>query len=163
MIDKQKILNDLNKYFLYTGEITIDDNTGKVSVTGDVELKTYIKHTKLPVQFAVVGGNFGCYNNSLETLVGAPQRVGGNFYCSANPLESLTGAHQLVGGKFWCDYTSDLGLLRIILSNCDSINLQNAPKEVTQIIKKYLGKGQSGALQRAAELIRAGYKENAKL
>jgi hypothetical protein len=47
--------------------------------------------------------------------------------------------------------------------NCTGINLLNAPKEVTRIIKKYLGKGQSGALQCAAELIRAGYKKNAKL
>jgi hypothetical protein len=68
-----------------------------------------------------------------------------------------------IGGKFWCDYDPDLGLLRIILSNCSDINLLNAPERVTQIIQKYLGKGQSGALQCAAELIRAGYKENAKL
>jgi hypothetical protein len=205
MIDKEKILNDLNEYFDYNGKVTVDDQTGKVSVTGCVELKEDIKHTRLPVQFAVVGGHFFCYNNSLKTLAGAPQRVGGyfscsknrletltgapqrvggnfycnknsletltgapmsvggNFYCIINPLETLTGAPRSVGGSFWCSYKPDLGLLRIILSNCTDISLYDAPDAVTRIIRKYLGKGQNGALQCAAELIRAGYKENAKL
>jgi hypothetical protein len=212
MIDKQKILNDLTEYFTYDGKITIDDRTGKVSVIyrycsegGDVYLKEDIKHAKLPVQFAVVDGDFDCCNNHLKTLVGAPKSVGGGFYCndnlletlagapqwvggsfncsdnslktlvgapnsvgggfncSYNSLETLTGAPRSVGGYFWCDYNPKLGLLRIILSNCNEIYLYRAPDAVTQIIKKYLGKGQSGALQCAAELIRAGYKENAKL
>jgi hypothetical protein len=184
MIDKQQILNDLKEYFDYNGKVTIDDNTGKVSVTGDVYLNEDIKHTKLPVQFGVVGGYFDCINNSLETLTGAPKSVGGFLNCSDNsletlvgapisvggyfdclnnPFETLTGAPRSVGGKFWCYYDPDLGLLRIILSNCSDINLLNAPDAVTQIIKKYLGKGQSGALAAAAELIRAGYKKNAKL
>jgi hypothetical protein len=205
MIDKEKILNDLNEYFDYNGKVTVDDQTGKVSVTGCVELKTDIKHTRLPVQFAVVGGHFFCYNNSLKTLAGAPKSVGGNFSCHKNslktlagapqrvagyfycgdnsletltgaphwvggdfnciinPLETLTGAPRSVGGSFWCSYKPDLGLLRIILSNCTDFWLKNAPERVTQIIKKYLGKGQSGALQCAAELIRAGYKKNAAL
>jgi hypothetical protein len=160
----QKILADLDKYFTYTGEITIDDNTGKVSVTGNVYLgSSDIKHERLPVQFGDVGGNFYCINNSLSTLVGAPRWVGGNFYCIINLLETLTNAPKSVGGEFGCDYTSDLGLLRIILSNCSDIMLYRAPETVTNIIQKYLGKGQSGALQCAAELIRAGYKKNAKL
>jgi hypothetical protein len=183
MIDKQKILNDLNEYFDYNGKVTVD-NTGKVSVTGYVDLRSNIKHTKLPLQFGSVGGYFDCSNNSLqiltgapqrvggyfscsknrlETLTGAPQRVGGNFYCNKNSLETLTGAPMSVGGNFYCDYKSDLGLLRIILSNCTDISLYDAPDAVTRIIRKYLGKGQNGALQCAAELIRAGYKKNAKL
>jgi hypothetical protein len=183
MIDKEQILNDLNKYFYYDGEVTIDDQTGKVSVTGDVGCKSN-GTTGLPVQFAVVGGDFYCsgsslstltgaprrvgghffcYNNSLNTLVGAPTSVGGNFYCNNNPLETLTGIPTSVGDEFWCDYKSDLGLLRIILSNCSDIWLRHAPETVTNIIRKYLGKGQNGALQCAAELIRAGYKKNAKL
>jgi hypothetical protein len=81
-----------------------------------------------------------------------------------NPLESLAGAPRLIGYKFCCDYTPQLGLLRIILSNCTDISLYGAPpRAVDKIIQKYLGKGQSGALQCAAELIRAGYRENAKL
>lgn len=48
MIDKQKILADLNKYFTRSGEITIDDQTGKVSVTGDVNLRSSIKHAQMP-------------------------------------------------------------------------------------------------------------------
>jgi hypothetical protein len=163
MIDKKQILNDLKKYFDYNGKVTIDDQTGKVSVTGYVYLRKNIKHTTLPVQFGTVGGDFYCSDNLLETLVGTPQRVGGTFYCDKNSLETLTGAPQSVGGDFSCAYKSDLGLLRIILSNCDNVWLKNAPKGVTKIIEKYLGKGQGGALQCAAELIRAGYKENAKL
>jgi hypothetical protein len=184
MIDKEQIRRDLKEYFTYYGKVTVDDQTGKVSVIGDVYLNEDIKHTKLPVQFGSVGGDFYCDENSLETLTGAPQRVGGDFYCDENSLEtldgaphwvgryfncynnsleSLTGTPKSIGGNFWCSYKPELGLLRIVLSNCNDIYLLNAPERVTQIIKKYFGKGQSGALQCAAELIRAGYKENAKL
>jgi hypothetical protein len=87
MIDKQKILNDLNEYFEYTGKITVDDLTDKVSVAGPVYLKSTIKHTKLPVQFAVIGGDFDCSRNSLQTLIGSPISVGGGFYFENNSLK----------------------------------------------------------------------------
>jgi hypothetical protein len=55
------------------------------------------------VKFGVVTGDFYCDNNSLISLVGAPQKVGVNFWCGNNRLTSLEGAPQKVGVDFWCD------------------------------------------------------------
>jgi hypothetical protein len=38
----------------------------------------------------------------------------------------------------------------------------DAPQPVSDIIHKYLGQGKAGALKAAAELIKAGYKDNAR-
>ena len=72
MVDKDKIMRLLKKYFRTTGKITIDDE-GLVSCKGNVELKSVIKLERLPVAFDRVGGNFWCYNNQLTTLQGFSQ------------------------------------------------------------------------------------------
>ena len=60
-------------------------NNGLVDVDASVDL-SYIRLTKLPLQFGKVTGNFNCGNNKLTSLEGAPQSVGGDFYCDNNPL-----------------------------------------------------------------------------
>ena len=78
-------------------------NNGLVDVDASVDL-SYMRLTKLPLQFGKVTGNFNCSNNKLtSTLEGAPKTVEGNFNCHSNKLTSLEGAPQSVGGDFYCD------------------------------------------------------------
>ena len=67
-----------------------------------------------------VGGNFNCFNNeNLQSLQGAPQKVGGDFNCYNNEnLQSLQGAPQKVGRDFDCSYNKNLQ------------SLQGAPQKV---------------------------------
>ena len=64
-----------------------------------------------------VKGNFICRSNQITSLEGAPQTVGGSFYCGSNQLTSLEGAPQTVGGYFYC-------------ANNQLTSLEGAPKTV---------------------------------
>ena len=116
MVDKNEISRFLKKHFEITGEVTIDDE-GLVSCTGDVTLKQQKKWKRLPVAFDKVGLTFGCYNNQLTTLEGAPTSVGGRFVCNNNQLTTLEGAPTSVSGSFVC-------------SNNQLTTLQGAPTSV---------------------------------
>ena len=107
-----------------------------------------------------MGGHFQCSANNLTSLVGAPLSVGGGFDCQDNPLISLEGAPLKLKGTFACDYSHNLPLLRLL--NYKKIIIQNGPEQLIKIIKPYLGQGKPGAIKAAVELIRAGYKENAR-
>ena len=106
-----------------------------------------------------VEGRFNCSHNQLTSLVGAPTYVGGTLYCVDNPLTNLIGVPEHVGG-FWCTYSKSLPVLRLIAY--PYMKLLGAPSEIEEIINKYSGQGKPGALKAAVELIRAGYKENAR-
>jgi hypothetical protein len=83
------------------GAVTWNSTTHSVDVSGSVNL--YNKGlTKLPFQFGKVGGNFGCSDNQLTSLEGAPKEVGGCFHCSDNRLISLKGCPEKVGQGFSC-------------------------------------------------------------
>ena len=88
MVDKDKILMNLKKFFHYQGSIDID-NQGLVSCRGDVQFLA--GGNKLPVQFAVVEGDFRAVRRGLSTLVGAPHTVKGHFICMNNPITTLQG------------------------------------------------------------------------
>ena len=107
-----------------------------------------------------VGGNFYCAINQLTSVEGAPDHVGGSFYCYDNQLTSLAGAPDHVDGMFICTYSKSLPVLRLILY--PSVDIWGAPPQLKDIINKYSGQGKPGALKAAVELIRAGYKENAR-
>jgi hypothetical protein len=112
-----------------------------------------------------VGGNFDCQHNKLTSLQGAPAHVGGDFDCSyntltSNMLTSLEGAPDHVGGDFLCTYGAHIPLLRLIMY--DRVIFWEAPEQVAEIIDKYAGEDKPGALKAAAELVRAGYKDNAR-
>jgi hypothetical protein len=79
------------------------NSEGLVDVAGDVDL-SYMRLTKIPINFGRVGGDFYCYNNELATLEGAPGEVRGNFYCRDNQLTTLEGAPGEVRGNFNCGY-----------------------------------------------------------
>lgn len=105
-------------------------------------------------------GNFKCYQNNLQDLTGGPVRVEGGMICDGNELTSLAGAPEHVGGTFKIDYKLNLPLLKLCLYK--NFILSMKLDQVQEILVKYAGSGRPGALMAAAELIRAGYKENAR-
>jgi hypothetical protein len=107
-----------------------------------------------------VGGNFSCWSNKLTNLEGGPTQVTGRYDCRRNPLKSLQGLPPLITDQLELDYKKDLPLLRL-LNFPKKINI-NAPKQVINILAAYKGQGKPGAIKAAVELIRAGFKENAK-
>jgi len=107
-----------------------------------------------------VVGDFRCSNNRLMDLQGSPTHVGRDFLCDRNKLVSLVGAPAHVGDVFVCTYGTQLPLLRLTMYT--HMNVIDAPDPVFYIIYKYLGQGKPGAIKCAAELIKAGYKDNAR-
>lgn len=107
-----------------------------------------------------VGGGFWCANNQLTSLVGAPLHVGRSLQINGNPLKSLDGMPVELKGQIWLDYTFDLPLLRLL--EFPNPMLSYAPDQVGLILNKYKGTGKPGAIRAAAELVKAGYKRNAK-
>ena len=105
---KKKLIID---WFNYTFDIKkikfIEEKNDKpvIDYDGDVTL-IKCKISSLPIYFNRVGGYFGCYNNELTTLEGAPREVGGNFDCSHNKLTSLEGGPKKVGRDFYCSYNN---------------------------------------------------------
>lgn len=183
MVDRDHIFRQLHNLFKVSGPYDIDQITGVVNVQGDVQLTKSI--TQIPLQFGKVTGRFSCGNKGLTTLQGAPQEVGANFECAYNQLTDLQGAPRHVGGDFYCYnnplitlngmpetikgsmvcvYLHDLPLLRTL--NCQghitfiSGTEEFTPDIVIEILNRH--KGRAGAIKAAAELIRAGYKENAR-
>jgi hypothetical protein len=118
------------------------------------------KLTSLQGAPAHVVRDFRCSNNRLTDLQGAPAHVGRDFLCDRNKLVSLTGAPAHVGDVFVCTYGTQLPLLRLTMYT--HMNVMNAPTPIIEILDKYVGKGKPGALKAAAELIKAGYQDNAR-
>lgn len=108
-----------------------------------------------------VPGDFACNNNTLTTLAHAPKLVGMRFFCTDNPLESLADLPERVGQRVHITYTSHLPLLRL-LNYTNGVYVYDVPDAVNAILDAHKGQGKKGALVCAAELIRAGYKENAR-
>jgi hypothetical protein len=104
-------------------------------------------------------GGFWGNSNQLTDLTGAPSHMIGFFYCYDNPLTSLTGAPAHVD-KFICSYKPQLPLLQLLKYQDFQIN--NCPAPVYEILNKHAGEGKAGAIKAAGELIRAGFKENAR-
>lgn len=180
----------LKKRFRITGTYKIDPVTGVVDVTGDVSLIRQVK--QLGVTFGKVSGDFVCSRKMLETLVGSPKKVGERYYCSGNLLTSLLGAPEHVGTDFYCvgnnqltsleglpetlkgvffvSWNPKLPLLRSLVAkeialrgDLSFINAKYGEMfQVQGILNKYAGEGKVGAIKAAAELIKAGYKENAR-
>jgi hypothetical protein len=58
------------------------------------------------------------------------------------------------------DYDQKLPLLRVLVAR--QIFIDYIPIPLNDIIQKYAGQGRKGSLACAAEMARAGYKENAR-
>jgi hypothetical protein len=109
-----------------------------------------------------IDAGFFAGDNMLENLAHAPHMVPGHFSIPNNPLTSLEGWPEK--GVYQCtlNYSKHLHLLRC-LQTTDQIHVVNyPPPEINQILNKYAGSGKKGALACAAELIKAGFKDNAR-
>jgi len=177
MVNKDHILQQLLSHFHPLGTIDIDD-AGVVNVKGDVTLMDHVTH--LPVQFGVVTGNFNCARRGLTTLKGAPREVGKIFTCKQNklitleggpekvesynavnnPLKNLDGLAQEIKGHVQFNYTENLPLLRTLVAS----QIWPFPDQfkLEAILNKYKQQGKAGAIKAAAELIKAGFKGNAR-
>jgi len=132
-----------------------------------------------------VGGDFVSQLNHTATLDGAPTKVGGFFHISFNsvPITNMNALPQSIGhaaafseAAVTIPWSENLGLLRLITNDIGYANsstkppldLEHAPKELFDILMKYIGKTtpearRAAAVQCTLELIRAGYKSNARL
>lgn len=139
-----------------------------------------------------VGKRYYCSGNLLTSLLGAPEHVGKEFYCSYNQLTSLAHGPQFVGKEYHCGgnhqltslegapetfkdvfsvtWNPKLPLLRsLVAKEIDlrgDLSFTKAKYAkmflVRDILNKYAGEGKPGAIKAAAELIKAGFKENAR-
>jgi hypothetical protein len=117
---------------------TLNLQTGLVDVFGDFICSFQGLSDFKGVKFGKVTGDFLCDNNSLASLVGAPQKVRGSFSCTNNQLTSLVGAPHKVKGLFHCDGNRLTSLVGAPLkvgsefscSNNQLISLVGAPQSV---------------------------------
>tara|TARA_X000000368_G_scaffold156027_1_gene122995 strand:- start:3125 stop:3853 length:729 start_codon:yes stop_codon:yes gene_type:complete len=87
----------------YSIEDYIINDDGSIDVEHNVDLSYALSNmNKLPLKFNKVDGNFGCFNNNLETLEGSPKYVKGTFDCSGNKLTSLKYCPEKVDKNFIC-------------------------------------------------------------
>ncbi len=115
-----------------------------------------------------VGKDFIVHECNLTSLQGAPLTVNGVFDASYNPLENYD--HLPEGCKEvilpYLPHAPVLKLLmypKIHLKYRDMLNiLIGNVHPINEILNKYAGQGKAGAIKCAAELVKAGYKENAR-
>jgi hypothetical protein len=119
-----------------------------------------------------VGDTFMCGGNSLTNLMHGPQSVKYLYAIYGNPLVSLDGfptspAPEVVSLM----YSQHMPLLRLLTCNeirllpplhDDSIETEHMVNNIDNILNTHAGAGKPGALKAAGELIRAGYKDNAR-
>jgi hypothetical protein len=115
-----------------------------------------------------VHGYYDCQFNSLTSLKGCATRVDRMLDVRHNPLTSLEGLTPGVA-QIRLNWDSHLPLLRVLelpegfqipAPGQQSWDRTTQPWE--KILEPYMGQGRAGALVCAAELIRAGYKGNAR-
>lgn len=129
----------------------------------------------------MVGGDFDCRYNELTDFTGAPSVVSGGFHAkSKDKLASLKGLPSKIATNntktaVSLSWHNDLGLMKLLTTDIGykkastPLELTGAPNDVTNIIDKYInliikGAGRNhAAISCSIELIRAGYKANAKL
>jgi hypothetical protein len=180
---KQEVLHKLLTWFLPNGDVHIHDDL-TVDVSGIVNAaKRPFPNGELPVKFGEVGGLY-VDNTGLKTWHNSPRVVYGHVWAHNNPLENLVGAPAEVHGFFGIpltkiqdisnlpmhitgvalDYHTHMPLLRAL--NAKTVDFPStkdpAPEKVKEIMQRYAGEGKPGAIRAAGELIRAGFKENAR-
>ena len=161
----------------------------QVHVYGDVKLASGPR--EIPVQIDMVHGDFWCesditslhnsptvvtgmYNirkvTQLANMVGGPRAVD-YFSIMEGEIASLEGLPQRINGEggLSLPYVPNLGILRVLLvQNLQDFSMhEGATGEIDEtlgnIMARYLRKGWAAMVPCARELIRAGFRENAKL
>jgi hypothetical protein len=114
-----------------------------------------------------VDGDFRVVAPNLTSLLGAPRHVGGVCVLSSESLKSLEHLPESYG-RLRMHYTPHLPLLRLIdkppVGWSFSKPYGGAAGGIVAvgIIERHFGKGKPGAIKAAAELIKFGFKENAR-
>ena len=163
------------KYIIHEDEtVSVDDdcrlyNNGQKrlpikfrQVSGNFDV-SYTSLTSLAGSPVRVGGDFDCSSTGITNLQGAPRSVGGSFDCGVTEITSLMGISTVIGGTLYFTYRGNLGLLAIpYFSEPFRIYIGMAPHAVASIVRKYASNNKIGSrLAMAAELINAGYPQNA--
>lgn len=151
-----------------------------LTLTVDGEVNAQREMSQLRVQFASVTHSFNCSGIGLTSLKGCPHIVGRKFNCEHNlltnlmhgpqqvksyamrdnPLTSLEGLPAHIPEFVLFTFNEHLPLLRTLAAK--EIWPYPDQPELEKILTKYAQQGRPGAIKCAAELIRAGYKENAR-
>jgi hypothetical protein len=111
---------------------------------------------------------YDCAYNSLTSLKGCATTVRRMLDVRNNPLTSLEGLTPGVA-QIRLNWDPDLPLLRVLelpegfqIPSPDQQPWDRSEPPWEKILEPYAGSGKKGALAAAAELIRAGYKGNAR-
>lgn len=115
-----------------------------------------------------VGGWYDCHRNQLTNLEGCASHVGHTLDARHNPLTSLNGLPERVFQVMvtWSKSLPLLPLLSVPERRIDAPDQDPSDRSEppwTVILDKYAGQGNKGVLKAAAELIKAGYRDNARL
>jgi hypothetical protein len=186
MVDINEINRMLKQFFITSRYVSINPQTGVVDSDEHVAARGHIPFATLPVQFGIVDGDFELgRQNSLINLKGSPQVVSGN-YIAKGTFATLEGAPRHVSGKFVAvsnqlislehlptfakelrlNITPQLPLLKLLTHQVrlltwgypvefgDAVNRNQ--RELTQIIRKYLGSSRAAAFKAAREIINKG-------
>lgn len=150
-------------------------------VTGDFIINPKVKPVSLKGCPHTVAGTFHVSKNNLIThLEHGPERVGIYVVEEGNPIMNLKGVATHIGRNlnvfvntltdlsdmpvnldfFYAGYNKQMPILRLCMVKRPY--LQNATVGMQRIIDQHAGSGKKGALAFAADLIRAGYKDNAR-
>ena len=128
-------------------------------IQGNLDVSLNNLHTLLHAPRRVEG-DFNCSNNIISTLQHGPEYVAGAYMATECGLTELTGMASHIGEFVLVNYNKHMGMLRCLVA--DTILVDFAPHPLRDILDKYKGQGRTGAIKCAVELIRAGYKENAR-
>jgi hypothetical protein len=168
MVDPDQILALFHKHFETTNAQVVVNDQGLVDVLKLPDSRNTVvymrnqKLTELPVTFGRVEGNLDASRQNIKTLKNFPQVITGNLYTEDNRnLRQFYDCNiQEIQGVWYTDYKESQHLLKMLVAR--KIQLTDAPKEVTQIMNVHAGKGRTGMLRATVELIKAGFKENAR-
>ena len=191
MVNPAVIKDLFVSYFDRDDSYWIDDDL-VVHTQGSVSVRRrgqVFPNNRLPIKFGTVGGDFDVVNTGLTTLENCPHTVGDTFMCSANKLTTLAHGPQVVKWGYVIgtnplnslegfpvthapemvsmSWLPHLPMLKLLVS--PDIRLyprmddqQQQVDRLHDIMAKYAGQGKKGSIRCAAELIRAGYKDNAR-
>ena len=168
MVDQDQILALFHKHFETTNAQVVVNDQGLVDVLKLPDSRNtvvYIRNhklTELPVAFGRVEGNLDASRQNIKTLKNFPKVITGNLYTEGN--RNLRQFYdfdiQEIQGVWYTDYKESQHLLKMLVAH--KIQLTDAPRVVSDILNKYAGKGRTGMLMATVELIKAGFKENAR-
>lgn len=175
MVDHQVISQLLQEYFVIKGKVIINDqaevsviNVPGVSPPVSVLLKKTLDMGVLPVIFDRVEGDFVAAERNVKTLKGFPRFIKGNLFTNLNNhLRQLYDCQiDHVGGTWSHTYRESQGILRMLVAQAIYLDTDTGAihkaQQVKHILNAHAGQGKKGALACAVELVKAGYKDNAK-